>query len=135
MALLTFTWNPPRKQLRWFGCLWLPLALAALAVSVKARPGQIALGALAALSLVAGAAAPRFLRPVFVGLLIVTWPIGFVVSHVILAALFFAVLTPTAWVRRAFGRDTLRAGFDRQAASYWWPRQGRPPLSRYFDQS
>jgi hypothetical protein len=135
MALLAFTWNPPRKQLRWFGCLWLPLVLAALAYSVKAWPGRIAFAALAALSLVAGAAAPRLLRPVFVGLLLVTWPVGFVVSHVILAAVFFVVLTPTAWIMRALGRDTLSLGFDRQAATYWRPRQGRPPLSRYFDQS
>jgi len=73
-------------------------------------------------------------RPVFVGLLVITYPIGFVVSHLILAALFFLVLTPIAWVMRALGRDALRLGFARDQASYWLPRQGPPPPSRYLSQ-
>jgi hypothetical protein len=135
MALIAFTWNPPPKQLRWFGCLWLPLALGGVAYGIASFPGRIALGAVAALSLVVGLAAPRLLRPVFVGLLLLTWPVGFVMSHVILAAIFFLVLTPTAWLMRVFGRKGLDLALDPKAASYWRPRQGRAPLPRYFDQS
>jgi Saxitoxin biosynthesis operon protein SxtJ len=145
MALIAFTWKPTRGQLRWFGCLWLPLVFALIAWRPLAREAAghrgewdlaivAGLGALGLLSLVAGLAAPRLLRPVFVGLLIITWPIGFVVSHVILAALFFLLLTPTAWVMRAMCRDALHLAISRQAPSYWQPRAGSSPLSRYFNQ-
>src|SRR5262245_41484527 len=134
MALIAFTWNPAPRQLRWFGCLWLPLCLGLGAYGVSSWPLRVGLAALAALSMVVGLASPRLLRPVFVGLLLITWPIGFVVSHVILAALFFLVLTPTGWLMRALGRDALHPGFDRKATSYWHPRPARSPLQRYFRQ-
>ena len=134
MALLAFTWNPARSQLRWFGCLWLPLALGVAAWNVRSRPAAVTLAVIGLSSLLAGLLSPRLLRPVFVGLLVITYPIGFVVSHLILAALFFLVLTPIAWVMRALGRDALRLGFARDQASYWLPRQGPPPPSRYLSQ-
>jgi len=43
--------------------------------------------------------------------------------------LFFAVITPMAWIRRALGNDPLRLRFDREARTYWVDRQppGPPP--------
>ena len=42
-----------------------------------------------------------------------------------LALLFFGVVTPTAWIMRAMGKDLLGLRRDPQAASYWVHRQ--PP--------
>jgi hypothetical protein len=41
---------------------------------------------------------------------------------VILAVLFFGVLTPVGLIMRAAGRDTLRLRFDRGSSSYWLAR-------------
>ena len=42
-----------------------------------------------------------------------------IVSPVVLAVLFYAVVTPTGLVMRLLGKDPLRLRFDRSAASYW----------------
>lgn len=134
MALLPFNSNPSPRQLRWFGGVWLPLGLGYLAHATRSPPARVALLALGALSLAVGLVAPRLVRPVFVGLLVLSRPVQFVVSHVILAALFWGVITPTAWILRAAGRDGLNRGLARDATSYWIKRPARPPLSGYFRQ-
>lgn len=48
-----------------------------------------------------------------------------VVATVILAFLFYAVVTPTGLLMRAFGKDPLRLRPDPKAKSYWIPRS--PP--------
>jgi len=48
-----------------------------------------------------------------------------VVNPIIMALLFYLVVTPTGLVMRALGKDILRLRFDRQAKSYWIERQ--PP--------
>ena len=48
------------------------------------------------------------------------------IAHpVVLAFVYFAVVTPTGLLLRAFGKDPLRLRFDPSAASYWIVRQ--PP--------
>ena len=48
-----------------------------------------------------------------------------VVNPLIMGAIFFLVFTPMGLLMRAFGKDFLRLKRDRQAASYWIPRE--PP--------
>ena len=85
----------------------------------------IALTAMASAALlIATLAAPRVLAPFnkawfYLGILI-----GRVVSPIVVGALFFLLITPTALVTRLFGRDPLR--LKRQDVdSYWIDRE--PP--------
>lgn len=48
-----------------------------------------------------------------------------IVNPLVMGLLFFAVITPMAVVVRLMGKDLLRLRFDRQAKSYWIPRD--PP--------
>lgn len=48
-----------------------------------------------------------------------------VVNPVIMAVMFFLVITPTALVVRLIGKRLLQTSFDREAASYWIERD--PP--------
>jgi hypothetical protein len=54
-----------------------------------------------------------------------------VVSPVVLAVLYFAVMTPFGLMMRAFGRDPMRRRFEPATASYWIRREppGPPPES------
>jgi len=137
MALIPFNWSPTSGQLRWFGCLWLPLVLVMMIAfgptAFRARPANI-LAALAVVSFVLGATVPRLLKPIFVGLLLITFPIGFVVSHAVLAMVFFLFLTPVAFVARKLGHDPLHLAFARESPSYWVPRPTRVGMARYFHQ-
>ena len=60
-----------------------------------------------------------WLRPIFVGVSTLTYPIGWVVSNAVLAILYYGVVTPFALVFRLVGRDGLNRRFDREAESYW----------------
>ncbi len=62
---------------------------------------------------------PQGNRPLYVALSVVAFPIGFVVSHVVLAVLFFGILTPVGLTLRLLGRDLLDRGFESEKKSYW----------------
>ena len=77
---------------------------------------------------------PRANRPIYVGLSIVAFPIGFVVAYIILGALFFLLITPVGLFFKMTGRDPLKRSFEPDALSYWEPvRQARSQDS-YFKQ-
>ena len=48
-----------------------------------------------------------------------------IVNPLVMAVLFYGVVTPTGLALRAFGKDPLRRRFDPAATSYWLPRD--PP--------
>ena len=73
-------------------------------------------------------------RPLFVLLSVVTFPIGFVLSYVIMGTLFFALFAPIALLFRAIGRDPLARNLDKGAESYWSKVAPRRPKSDYFKQ-
>jgi hypothetical protein len=62
------------------------------------------------------------------------FPIGWTVTHLIMALLFFAVITPAGLVLRMFGRDALSRRFDSNARSYWVERRQPSSIERYFHQ-
>ncbi len=57
--------------------------------------------------------------------------LGKIVSPVALGLLFYGVMTPIGILVRIAGKDPLRLKFDRNADSYWIPREppGPPPDS------
>ena len=75
---------------------------------------------------------PQLTRAIYVGMMLVAWPIGFVVSHVLIALVYYAVMTPIALVFRATGRDTMGRRRDRATASYWHDRGAPRAASSYF---
>jgi hypothetical protein len=62
------------------------------------------------------------------------FPIGWTVSHLLLAAVFYLLIAPLGLLLRTFGRDKLKLREDRSPATYWTPRPPSKPLSRYFRQ-
>ena len=71
-------------------------------------------------------------RALFLGLSVLLLPLGFVISHALIAVIYYLVFTPLALVLRMTGRDVIGKRLDRGAASYWHHRDGRRPLSSYF---
>ena len=52
-----------------------------------------------------------------------------VISPIVLAAMFFVVVTPTGLLMRALGKDILRLRTDPNTASYWIPRIPPGPVA------
>ena len=68
----------------------------------------------------------------FLGLTLATWPIGWVVSRVALALLYFTIFTPIALIFRLIGRDAVPRSYDPKAKTYWEPYRPNRELERYL---
>jgi hypothetical protein len=93
-------------------------------VAIAVLGGIIALG---------GLVEPAIIRPVYVTLTWLTYPIALISSQILLGAMYYAVLTPIGMLIRLF-YDPLERGFDRGAASYWFARERDTPMKHYFRQ-
>jgi hypothetical protein len=128
--------NPSKRILRQFGAAWM-VALGALAArqwSVHGDPRAAgALLAVAVLGGSAGLARPHTMRWLFIVCTVAAFPVGWVVSQVMLLVLFAFVITPVAWVLKARGRDRLMRKPTGQA-SYWKPKAPVQDTRRYLRQ-
>ena len=137
MSAIEINWSPPRRQLRQFAVLqvlfftcfslWLALkrdmpTTAAILVAVSACVGVV------------GYMWTPLIRVVYVVWMAAVFPIGWLVSHVLLAAVFYLVFTPIGIIMKLCRYDPMQRKFDREADSYWQPREQNEDTSRYFKQ-
>lgn len=76
---------------------------------------------------------PGLGRAAYLLVYIPTGILGFVISNIILSAIFFLVFTPIALVLRAAGKDLLRLK-DPQSASSWVVRTGTRSRDSFYRQ-
>jgi hypothetical protein len=138
MALIELKRDPTLREVRQFAFLVLPgLALVLAAVAVLRYDSWRVAGlflAGGAVSVLLGAVQPRWMRFAFLAWMWAAFPLGWVVSHVAMGAIYFLMITPLGVIMRACGRDPLGLKFDRQAKSYWTPRETEVDPARYFRQ-
>ncbi len=79
-------------------------------------------------------AVPRLRRPIYLGWIYAALPLGWLVSHAVMAIVYYGVVTPIGLVSRAFGRDALQRTIDRDASTYWIERSETAEPERYFEQ-
>lgn len=129
--------HPAAAKLRWFAVLQ-ALFFAAMAWQWYRRTGWAAPAVVAAgAALLVGALGlvwPAWVRRYYVGWMVAVFPVGWVVSHAVLAAAYYLVLTPLGLARRLWRGDPLRLRFEREAASYWVTRPPQRPVEDYFRQ-
>jgi hypothetical protein len=125
--MINVEWNPSARVLRQFAAaaVFILSSMAAVA-HLRGRSGAAsALPLVLAAGLaIAALVRPLILRVPYVLLTLVVFPIGSVVSHLILIALFYGVITPLGLLARAAGSDPLSERRGRAASSYW---RKRPP--------
>ena len=128
--------HPSARMLRGFSATWLLFCVAVgfwLARHSVAGPASFAVWAVGGVGGTLGLAAPRAMRWPYLALAYASYPVGLLVSTLLLGLIYFGVLTPIGLWLRLRGRDPLDKRIDRSARSYW---QKRTPtkLERYFDQ-
>ena len=92
------------------------------------------LGGLALVSGLFSLVYPKANLPIYVGLTLVSYPIGFVLSYVIMGTLFYGLITPVGLLFKLTGRDPMHRKFEPEAESYWVPVATTPTKERYFKQ-
>jgi hypothetical protein len=138
MALIEVNWNPSPRELRQFAGIWFPLFFALVGGLSLYHTGSLAVAAAiwtpaAAISLT-GFFFPKFMRLIYIGWMGATYPIGWVVSHTMLAAIYFLIMAPIGLLMRLLGRDPMQREFDRDAKSYWIAYNPHGDTNRYFRQ-
>jgi hypothetical protein len=136
--LATINWKPTEKDLRSFGKVSLIMlaVIAALLWKLKHLPLAYAICICAAgvLIFILSLISAKLVKPVFITLQVITYPIGLTVSFVIVAIFYYLVLTPVALFFKLIGRDLLKRRFDKNAPTYWVRYNPPDSVGRYFKQ-
>ena len=136
MAMIEINKNPSAKELNWFGIL---LGIFAGLVGGWLWWGGSPFAARLVWGILGGLTVVYFLVPplrryIYLGWLYAAFPIGYVVSHIIMGIVYFGVVTPVGIIMRALGKDPMQRGFDKAAKSYWVEHRTAREASRYFKQ-
>jgi len=137
MAVLEINRNPSQRELRWFGVIVLVFCGAVgLILRYRFDLGTAAWIAWAIGALVAAVfyAVPPVRRALYVGWMYLFYPVGFVLSHVVLGVIYYLVVTPVGLVLRLLGRDSMRRQPTPDAETYWIRREAKIASERYFRQ-
>lgn len=136
MSLLRLNRHPAPRQLLVFALAWFVfVGVLGLMQWLKARPNAaLACWSLAVAVPVIGSVWREGLRRLYVGLSLATYPIGYVVSSVVLVLIYYAVLTPLGLILRLCGHDALGRRFDPTTSTYWHQRTSPRSPASYFRQ-
>jgi len=129
--------DPPRTTLRQFAGLWLVFfgGLALWQALVRGQPRLAAIFAILAVTIgPLGLTRPDWVRLIYIGWMVLAFPIGWTISQIILAVMFFGLFAPIALLFRLLGRDPLHRTRHPERESYWAPKPASADLRRYFKQ-
>ncbi len=129
--------EPTTPELRWFGLML--AAFAALLGGLVLHFSNSWLGAgviwaVGFLLAVVYQCLPSTRYLVFRLWMTLFFPVGWLISHLLIARVYYLFITPTAQVMRLIGRDALGQAFDSSAKTYWTAMEAKPKDSRYFQQ-
>lgn len=128
--------NPSARTLRQFAGLWLAV-FSAFAGGQCAGGRLVPAAGLAALALgvgLLGLLRPKIVRPIFVGWMMLAFPLGWIISRFLLACLFYGVLTPLGLWFRLVGRDMLARRRQPGQSTYWQVKPAVIDRQRYYRQ-
>ncbi|MCA9074966.1 MAG: hypothetical protein KDA93_08040 [Planctomycetaceae bacterium] len=135
MALIDINRDPTNRQLRQFGVISLfvlPL-IAWLWGADRTTIGWLAV--IGAVIAIVGWVWPKVIKPLFVGLTLLTAPIGIVVGEIALVLIYFGVFLPIGIVFRLLRRDALQLKRDPNTTTYWRPKSAPKDAASYYRQS
>ena len=133
-----FDWNPSERTLRQFSAaafLFLQIAIFIASWRGSHSPARWVMLALALAIGFTGLLRPRTLRLPYLLLSMATYPIGLVVSHLMLGILFYGVITPLGALARLAHPDPLETRLDDRGGSHWKERTRRRDKASYLRQA
>ncbi len=122
------------KQFAWIMALMLGLVIPAILLWVGDWQISMAVQVMVlagALFLVSGLMAPMVLRIPYIMWMLLALILGSVMTRIIIAIVFYFLITPVGMVRRALGKsDPLGSKTDPSASGYWILREEEPDSGR-----
>ena len=137
MALLQPNMNPTLREAKRFVGLWLPgflLLVGALVIwRTDSLRATVVVGVALAVS-AAGLLAPRLARAIYLAWMYAVYPIGWTVSHAVMAMTFYLVLTPIGVAMSLGRRDALQRRRAGNAETYWSRCESDDDVRHYLRQ-
>lgn len=137
MKLIEINTNPSLRELKQFAFAWLVffLLIAGL-IHWKGASDPVAwtVALLAVFIPAIGCLSRSFLRLAYLGMAYLAYPIGFVLSHLILMVIYYLVMTPTGLLLRIIKRDFFPKKPDPKKDSYWMAKAETRKAEDYFKQ-
>jgi len=138
MSMIEINWNPKHKELRNFGIIALiASAVISLFLYIIKDVGihwTLVISCIGFAIFLSSLISAKLTRIIYLGLTLITLPIGWIVSFILLAIFYFLVITPLALFFRLIGRDPLSRKFDPTIDSYWFKRTPPEKMDRYYHQ-
>jgi pilus assembly protein TadC len=138
MSLIEINWYPKRKELRTFAMIALIASLLIASLIYVLKGVRIQWSVIIAVVgfgiFLSSFVSLKLTRIIYLGLILVTFPIGWAIIMILLMAFYFLLLLPLGLFFRLLGRDPLCRRFDPDAKSYWLARREPDSLDRYFHQ-
>ena len=127
--------NPTDRTLRQFAGGWFLVFITGAVRQLVHHHKLIGIAlVLVALIGLAGLVKPVTVKHLFIGATIAATPLGWVVTQLMLAIMFYLVLTPIALIRRLCRHDPLQLRRKNGKDSCWVPRGNPPPPENYLKQ-
>lgn len=137
MALAEINWKPSPRELRIFsvalGCLLALIAFVSFRASASV-PLAVTLSAIGTLIVLVGLIAPAMIKPLYLGWMILLYPIRWIVSCLLIAVVYYLLITPIGLILRLLGHDLVGRRFDSRATSYWKTERRVRQEQDYFRQ-
>lgn len=138
MGLIEINKHPSARELKWFGIL-LSIFVGLVGALVRWRHAAPTVAAWiwtgGGIGVGLYALVPAIRRPIYLIWVHAGYPVGWLVSHAILTAVYYLVLTPIGIIMRGTRNDPMARKFERRTRSYWVPRRRTTRVTRYFRQS
>ena len=144
--LIEIDLKPSKSTLRQFGWIalvgfgvlgalaWFELFIFSFGLGQARETVAMSFWGLAALATLFSLVFPSGNLPIYLGLTVVAFPIGFVLSYVIMGTLFYLLITPVGLFFKITGRDAMHRRFDPEAQTYWFQARAQRPREHYFKQ-
>ena len=138
MALVSLNLKPSNKQLRDFGlislCMCTVIGLLLLELGKIPSKGLVILFLIGLVMFVLSRISDALIKPVYLAMVILTFPIGWIISHLVMGLFFYVIVTLIAVLFKIIGRDPLYRKFDPQADTYWLTYKHKRSAKDYFHQ-
>lgn len=137
MALIERNRKPTPRELRVFGLLVGPffgLIGALILWRFDTWTAAVALWLAGLFSSLLYYCIPSAREPTYAAWMEVMYPIGWVISHILLALVYYGWVTPIGLLKRLSGRDQMRCRPNRPTESQWVRRRPISNVNRYFRQ-
>ena len=126
--MIKTNFKPTVKVLKQFSILWFPLFFLFVGYisAEKLFDWELIKLCWIVLSVISviGFKFPSLIRPIYIGLLIITFPIGWIVSHFLLFLIFVLLITPIGLILRVRGHDPLH--LNKKGICSMWMKNEKP---------